>query len=213
MKMIVFDLDGTLVNTIYDIGNSMNIALTEFGYPTHDLEEYIKFIGLGVYVLAKKAVAPIELDEDKLEALVKRYNEIYHNNLTVLSKPYPDVIKTLKELKKMGYKLGVISNKPNPDTKEIVNHYFPNIFDYVVGSKEDVLRKPDKMAMDILLDEFNLNISDVIYVGDSRYDAIFSENCGCKYFLMSYGYDEKEVVKEYNPIAFLDNMKELILYL
>ena len=69
------------------------------------------------------------------------------------------------------------------------------------------------MAMDILLDEFKLSINDVVYVGDSRYDAIFSINCGCEYFLMNYGYDDKEVLKEYKPRAFLDNMKELILYL
>lgn len=210
-KLIVFDLDGTLVNTIYDIANSMNKALEEYGFKTHSTDEYINFIGEGVIVLGKKAIGE-EVSEEILNSVITRYKEIYKRNLTNLSKPYPNMNEVLDELLSKGYKLGVISNKPHEDTKEVINYYFPNKFSYVQGAKEGVSRKPSPMAMEILINEFNLDISEVSYVGDSQYDAMFSENCGCDYYLFTYGYSKKEVLETYKPIAFLNESADLLKY-
>ena len=210
-KVLVFDLDGTLVNTIFDIANSMNRSLTEHNLPIHETNKYIDFIGEGVLVLGKKAVGE-NVSEDVLNSVIKRYKEIYKENLTNLSKPYPNISNVLDELIKKGYKLAVISNKPHEDTIEVVNYYYPNKFDYVVGAKSDVLRKPDSMAMNILLEEFGMTISDVVYIGDSRYDARFSKNCGCDYYLFTYGYDNEEIIKQYNPVAFLNEALDLLKY-
>ena len=177
-KILVFDLDGTLVNTIFDIAYSMNIALAEHNLPTHETEKYIEFIGQGVLVLGIKASGD-NVSDATINSVINRYKEVYKANLTNYSKPYPNMSDVLDELKKKGYKLAVISNKPHEDTLKVVNFYFPNKFDYVVGAKEIVKRKPDPMAMNILLEEFGYNISDVAYIGDSRYDAMFSENSGC----------------------------------
>ena len=124
-KLIVFDLDGTLVNTIYDIASSMNKSLEEHGFPTHPTMDYINFIGEGVIALGKKAIGK-ELSDSTLNSVIERYKEIYKANLTNLSKPYPDMSRVLDGLLNKGYKLAVISNKPHEDTLEIINHYFPN---------------------------------------------------------------------------------------
>ena len=211
MSFIVFDLDGTLVETIYDIANSMNKALAEFGYNIHPLDKYREFIGEGVIVLTKRAIGE-EVSDETVQKVVDRYNEIYKDNCLYLSEPYPNMINVLDELINKGYKLAVISNKPDPDTVKIVKHYFALRFTYIVGSKKSVARKPATEAMEILMKEFDLGINDITYVGDSRYDALFAENCGCEYFLFEYGYDKKEIIHKFNPKAFLLKPTDLLKY-
>lgn len=211
MSFIVFDLDGTLVETIYDIANSMNKALSEFGYNIHPLDKYREFIGEGVIVLTKRAIGE-EVSDETVQKVVDRYNEIYKDNCLNLSEPYPNMIDVLDELINKGYKLAVISNKPDPDTVKIVKHYFAERFTYIAGSKKSVARKPATEAMEILMKEFNLDVNDITYVGDSRYDALFAENCGCEYFLFEYGYDKKEIIHKFNPKAFLSKTTDLLKY-
>ena len=210
-KVIVFDLDGTLVNTIYDIGSSMNKALLEHGFKEHDLDEYYNFIGEGVIVLTRKAIG-VETTDEIMQSVLNRYNEIYHQNSMVLSKPYPNMLDVLDELLEKGYRLAVISNKPDVDTKSIVKHYFGERFFYVVGWKREVERKPSPMAMNIFLKENALTVDEIAYVGDSRYDAQFAINSGCEYYLFEYGYDKKEVISSFEPKAFLKEAKDLLKY-
>jgi phosphoglycolate phosphatase len=211
MSFIVFDLDGTLVETIYDIANSMNKALAEFGYNIHPLDKYREFIGEGVIVLTKRAIGE-EVSDETVQKVVDRYNEIYKDNCLNLSEPYSNMINVLDELINKGYKLAVISNKPDPDTVKIVKHYFAERFAYIVGSKKSVARKPATEAMEILMRKFDLGINDITYVGDSRYDALFAENCGCEYFLFEYGYDKKEIIHTFKPKAFLSKPIDLLKY-
>lgn len=211
MKTLVFDLDGTLVNTIYDIGNSMNKSLLEHGFGEHPLDEYYNFIGEGVIILTKKAIGK-EVSDEVMYSVLNRYNEIYSENSTILSQPYEGMMDVLDLLKQKGYRLAVISNKPNPDTKRIVKHYFLDRFEYVYGWCKEVKRKPDRMAMDLMLEKLELKMEDIVYIGDSRYDAQFAENCGCEYYLFEYGYEKKEILHSYNPKAFLSNSKDLLKY-
>ena len=152
MKAIVFDLDGTLVNTITDIAYSMNESLKEHGYATHSAESYLTFIGEGVVVLTKKAIGQ-EVSEDVLKSVLNRYNEIYKNHCMVLSDIYPNMLEVLDVLRAKGYTLGVISNKPDFDTQRIVKHYFGDRFNYVAGSKEGVARKPHPEAMQNMMEK------------------------------------------------------------
>lgn len=210
-KAIVFDLDGTLVNTIYDIGSSMNQSLKEHGFNEHNLDEYYDFIGEGVVVLTKKAIGK-EVDLEVVQSVLDRYNQIYKDHSTILSTPYEDIIEVLDHLILKGYKLAVISNKPDFDTKRIIEYYFKERFFYVAGSKKDVERKPSPMAMEIFLKENNLTIDEIAYVGDSRYDANFAVNSGCDYYLFEYGYEKKDILHSFNPNAFLKKASDLLKY-
>ena len=211
MKTIVFDLDGTLVDTIYDIAYSMNQSLEEHGYNCHPVEKYLTFIGEGVVVLTKRAIG-VAVSDDALISVLNRYNEIYKDHCMNLSKIFPNMISVLDELTTKGYKLAVISNKPDFDTQRIVKHYFGERFMYVAGSKEGVDRKPSPMAMQIFMQEYNLNIDDITYVGDSQFDAMFAINCGCEFFLFEYGYASKESIHRFTPKAFLNEAKDLLTY-
>lgn len=213
MKTIVFDLDGTLVNTIKDIGNAMNMALRFYGLEENDLEEYVNFVGKGIIHLTSCAIGFDRLNDDILYKVLNKYNEIYTDKCTYYSKPYNDMELVLDELIKKGYKLAVISNKPDRETKKVIKHFFNDRFIYVAGAKKEVERKPNKEAMTILTKELNIDISDVIYVGDSHFDAEFAINSGCPYFLFDYGYEKKEILYTYNPIAFLKMPSDLLKYL
>ena len=213
MKTIVFDLDGTLVNTINDIGNSMNMALKFYGLEQHPLAEYINFIGKGVIHLTSCAIGYHRVNDEILYNVLTKYNDIYKENSTYLSVTYDGMEDVLDTLIAKGYRLGVISNKPDFDTKRVVTHYFGDRFSYVAGAKDGVERKPSPMAMNILLQELETNIDDVIYVGDSHFDAEFAINSGCKYLLFTYGYEQKDILRSYNPIAFLDSASDLLKYL
>lgn len=213
MKTLVFDLDGTLVNTIKDIGNAMNMALKFYGFSEHDLDEYITFVGKGVIHLTNCAIGFDKVNDDNRQKVLKKYNEIYTENCTYLSKPYDNMLDVLDELISKGYKLAVISNKPDRETKKVVKHYFGDRFIYLAGAKDGVERKPHKEAMEILCRELSLNINDIIYVGDSHFDADFAINSGCRYFLFEYGYEDKEILHTYKPIAFLNEAKDLLKHL
>lgn len=212
MKMIVFDLDGTLVNTVFDIAVAMNKSLTFYGYKTNTVEDYISFLGQGALVLTKKAMNDPNASSELVQEVLNRYNDYYAMAATTYSKPYDNIIEVLETLKNRGYLLGVISNKPDRETQIIVNHFFPNIFDYVTGAKPEVKRKPDPESMHILMKKFDLELKDITYVGDSHFDAMFSENSMCDYFLFEYGYDKTEVIHEYHPKAFLNEKKDLLKY-
>ena len=162
-------------------------------------------------VLTRKAIG-VETSDEIMQSVLNRYNEIYHENSMILSEPYPNMIEVLDELLAKGYKLAVISNKPDIDTKTIVKHYFGERFFYVVGWKREVERKPSPMAMEIFLKENNLTIDEIAYVGDSRYDAKFSINSGCEYYLFEYGYEKKDIISTFNPNAFLKEAKDLLKY-
>ncbi len=186
-KVLIFDLDGTLLNTIEDIANSMNQALEEGGFKTNTIADYISFLGEGAVRLVEKAMG-LDYDISLFDSFFNRYLEIYKKRRLECTKEFKDVTPTLLELKKR-YKLAVISNKPHVDTCPIVEYYFKDIFDYVSGKKDDVERKPHPMAMINAMKYFNVTASDCVYIGDSRVDHQFAINSGVDCCLFDYGYE------------------------
>lgn len=189
-KVLIFDLDGTLLNTIEDIANSMNQALEEGGFSTNTVDDYISFLGDGAVKLVERAMGS-NYDSSLFDSFFSRYLEIYEQRRLECTKEFKDVTSTLLELKK-SYKLAVISNKPHRDTCPIVDYYFSGIFDYVSGKKDGVERKPHPESMIEAMEYFNVNAVECVYIGDSHVDYEFAANSGVDCCLFDYGYESKE---------------------
>ncbi len=194
-KLICFDLDGTLLNSISDIALSMNKVLLNYNLPTYEVIEYKKFIGNGSKKLVQRAALDNYTDE-----MLEQYSNIYNNNATVTSEEYEDVTKTLLNLKTK-YKLAVITNKPHDLANEVVSHYFNNIFDYVLGQQDNIAAKPNVDMMDIVLKEFNETSNNTLYIGDSEVDYNFALNSNVDRYIVTHGYGGE---------TFLNNLEEKI---
>lgn len=198
--MICFDLDGTLLDTINDMGYSMNKVLEKYNLKTNSKEDYISYIGNGVKKLVERSI------HGKMEYFDRVYNEYqeeYKKNQTNKTTSFVD-IDTLIKLKEK-HKLSVISNKADSDVKNIVNFYFKDIFDYVAGNEENILHKPNRAPFDLMVERLNLN-EEVIYVGDSLVDFEFAKNCNIKFIGVSYGYGKLNDL----DILIIDDIKELL---
>lgn len=168
-ELVIFDLDGTLLNTISDLGNACNYALREKGIPHHSLSSYNYMVGNGVGNLIKRA-AP-EASEEELEDLMKLFRQYYNQHCTDLTKPYPGIENLLSELNSRGIKLAVSSNKYQSAVEKIIGHFFPLIsFVAVYGEREGIPRKPDPSIVFSILGENPTPKRNVLLVGDSAVD-------------------------------------------
>lgn len=190
---IIFDLDGTLLNTVEDIMDSCNIALKKLDYPLHSLKEYKQFIGEGMEELVRKALPQDKRDEENikicLELLREEYKKRYHNK----TKPYDGIKDLLKTLLKRGIKMAVFSNKPDDFTLSATKYYFPEIdFCVVLGAKEGNPKKPDPYGANFIIKKLNIPKENIAYLGDSKTDIMTAKNCGVLSVGAEWGFRGKE---------------------
>ncbi len=169
-KAILFDLDGTLINSLEDLADSANEALEKHGFKTHPTESYKKFVGNGVRNLIKNA-APDGIDDTTVEKLLEDYHTIYNKNYVNKTKAYEGIPEMLDKLKKAGIKMGVCSNKPHKPTNEIVEKLLGyEYFQVVFGEREGIPRKPDPTSLIEAAQRLGVAPEQTIYVGDSGGD-------------------------------------------
>ncbi len=177
IKALIFDLDGTLLNTIEDIADSCNMALEALGYPTHETEEYKYFIGDGIMKLMEK-ILPEEksLDIEEQEKMRVLQDDFYIKKCNK-TRPFDGILELLQELKQKGYKLAVISNKPDDQTQKIVATYFnPEIFDIITGNKPGYPTKPDTKLTNEIISQLGQKPENCAFIGDSDVDMMTAVN-------------------------------------
>lgn len=187
VKGVVFDMDGTLLNTLPDLTALTNAVLSDLGYPTHTEEAIRGFIGDGVRALMMRAMPDSASDDEKEAALAEwksRYPE-FGRRKTV---PYPNIIEMLEGLKSKGVKLGVLSNKFDAAVKDLAGFYFPATFDVAKGESPTCPRKPDPTGLLASIQEIGLNPSQVAYIGDSAGDMKTAKAAGAMAIGVSWGY-------------------------
>ena len=187
VKGVVFDMDGTLLNTLPDLTALTNAVLSDLGYPTHTEEAIRGFIGDGVRALMMRAMPDSASDDEKEAALAEwksRYQE-FGRRKTV---PYPNIIEMLEGLKSKGVKLGVLSNKFDAAVKDLAGFYFPATFDVAKGESPTCPRKPDPTGLLASIQEIGLNPSQVAYIGDSAGDMKTAKAAGAMAIGVSWGY-------------------------
>lgn len=178
-KLVIFDLDGTLVNSLEDLGNACNSALERFGYPTHPMDSFRYFVGDGVPMLIRRALPESERSEENIARVKAVFDEIYGRNYNVCTRPYDGITELLDKLKAEGILIAVASNKPDNFTQTIVTNMFGDTFSYVSGKKEGFEKKPDPQVALHIMEKLGVSPKDVLFAGDSSVDMQTAHNAGC----------------------------------
>ena len=191
IKGIIFDLDGTLLNTIEDLANACNYVLTTLGYKTHEVEKYKTFVGNGRYKLVERMLPEDRRDMENIEKALKLFDTYYEKHMIDMTKPYDGIMEMLDSLINRGINIAVVSNKPHEFTTEVVKNYFGDRFKVVYGHKKNTKEKPDPWAVLEVIEEFNVNKDECLYIGDSEIDINTAKNAGVKSVGVEWGFRGK----------------------
>lgn len=194
INTIIFDLDGTLLNTLKDLYLSTNYALSEFSYPQRTVEEVRNFVGNGVAKLIERAI-PDGLSNCNYEACLSVFKEHYSGQMLHNTVSYDGIINMLEVLKRRGYNIAVVSNKFDSAVKDLCNRYFKNFVDISIGESETIRKKPHPDGVLRAISEFSINREQAIYVGDSDVDVQTAHNAGLKCIGVTWGFRDYEVLK------------------
>lgn len=207
-KAILFDMDGTLVDTSLDILENLNATLTKFGYAEITCEEVCRFVGNGARKLVERALkgAPC----DNFEEVLKTYNYAYNFCDGHNTKIYAGMSELVKRVKRDGYKTAVVSNKPQDGTDEVVKKFFPDAdFDYVFGQREGIKTKPDRACVDYTLKMLGVTTDEAIFVGDSDTDFLTMKNSQIDGICVLWGYRSREELVALGATDFASDADEL----
>ena len=210
-KCVVFDLDGTLVNSLYDIGDSVNRALVAHGLPTHSYEEYKYFVGNGRTKLIERAMGESFIDSKLFSSVADYYDDDYLLHCLDKTLPYSGMPQVLSKLKQCGVKICVLSNKPDEFVNNILNTLFPKIsFDVAWGKKSGFPPKPDPSSLSEIFRSIGLNCGDCLFVGDSAVDVITAKNAGVDFCGVLWGFRTEEELKSEGAQILVNNSSELL---
>ena len=211
-KGVIFDLDGTLLDTIEDLSDSMNAVLEEKGLPVHPVNSYKIFVGDGVEVLVERALPEkYRMDKLFLEDCVEKMRFIYNKNSRNKTKPYKGIPELLNELKKKGYRMGILSNKPDDATQSVVQHYFePGLFDSVIGRKPEYPKKPAPDGALKVMRDLGLSPEEVFYLGDTSTDMQTAVGAGFFPAGALWGFRGAEELIEHGARAIFKNPADII---
>ena len=178
-KLVIFDLDGTLLNTLEDLTDSTNFALSKFEYPQKTIDQVRSYVGNGVALLIERAI-PDGKDNNNFEKCLENFKENYSKNMYNKTSPYPKILDMLNDLRKRGYKVAVVSNKFDKAVKELCGKYFPKLIDVAIGENESegIKKKPAPDTVFQAIKELDEKISNCVYVGDSEVDIMTAKNSG-----------------------------------
>ena len=228
---IIFDLDGTLLNTIDDLGYACNYALEQTGYQTHKIEEYPRMVGNGINNLIRRALPESERTEDNILRVRAHFVPYYNDHNCDYTRPYEGIPVLLATLKSQGHQLAVASNKYQAATEKIVNHFFPGIFDVILGEREGVERKPNPQIVYDILSCLSANKkSDLsvkrsfsetvfqsegrsLYIGDSLVDRDTAANANVPFVACSWGFVSRDALIEAGVTRIIDQPEDLIHYI
>lgn len=206
---VLFDMDGTLLNTLDDLAEACNYALRKMGYPTHPNEAYKRFVGNGAKVLIQRILPKEALNEAVAEQARAIFDEYYQAHQFDNTRPYPGIPELLETLKQANMKLGVVSNKPDEFVQKIAAYYFPDIFDAVAG-QQGQQTKPDPAGIQKVMEELQLTAGEVLYVGDSGVDIETAHNAHIYDCGVSWGFRGAEELKQYGAAQIADKPEDIL---
>lgn len=209
-QAVLFDLDGTLLDTLDDLTDSVNMILGKYGLPLRDKEEIRRFLGNGSERLMKAAL-PKEISEADFEKYLEEYKAYYKAHMEVKTGPYSGVLELLKDLRKAGLKIGVVSNKFDLAVKGLCEKYFPGYIDAAAGEREadGIHRKPAPDMVFAAAERLGVKRGDCLYVGDSEVDIQTAKNAGMDCVSVCWGFRNEDFLKEAGAVHLVHTTGEL----
>ena len=204
----IFDLDGTLLNTLDDLAASTNYALRCYGFPERTTEEVRLFVGNGVRKLMERAI-PKETDPKIFEEVFSTFQQHYLEHSLDTTKPYPGVLEMLDGLKQRGKHLAVVSNKFYAATKELCAHFF-NQIEVAIGERSNIQKKPAPDTVIEALRQLGVSSENAVYIGDSDVDVMTAKNCGIPCISVLWGFRNKEFLLQHGATTFIQTPSELL---
>lgn len=209
-RLAIFDLDGTLLNTIADLATATNQALDACGFPTHPIEAYPFFVGNGINKLFERALPAEARTEENVLRIRAHFLPYYDEHNADLSRPYPGIPQLLENLQAAGIQVAVASNKYHRATEKLIRHYFPTIrFAAILGQREGVPIKPHPQIVEDILALVPVSKEEVIYIGDSGVDMQTALNAGVESIGVTWGFRPREELLQYSPTHLADTAEEI----
>ena len=209
--IVIFDLDGTLLNTIDDLGYACNYALEKTGYPTYPIEAYPAKVGNGINNLIRRALPETERTEENILRVRAYFVPYYDAHNCDFTRPYEGISDVLAELKAAGHLLAVASNKYQAATEKIVHHFFPGVFDVILGERDGVERKPNpQIVFDIIQSIQNNQKTQILYIGDSLVDFETARNADVPFVACSWGFVAREKLMDAGIAHIIDQPEEIL---
>jgi phosphoglycolate phosphatase len=209
MRALIFDLDGTLLNTIGDLHNSTNFALQKFGFPLRTLDEVNSFVGNGMEMLIRHAV-PQGTSEEIIKAVLhdmKAHYALHYHDLTV---PYKGIMEMLQTCKEKAIPMAIVSNKADPFVKKLSTLYFKDLISIAMGETPDLPRKPAPDMIFSALDQLGIKKEEAYYVGDSEVDVLTAKNAGLPCLSVTWGFRTEEQICKAGATEIVHSPEELL---
>ena len=209
-RTYIFDLDGTLLDTLQDLAASVNYALRQYGMPEHSIDDVRRFVGNGVRLLMERAV-PLGAQNLQFESAFATFRQHYMQHSLDTTRPYEGIPEVLRELKRRGYQLAVVSNKMMAATQELVAHFFPEI-PVAIGEHESagIRKKPAPDTVFEALRQLGVEKETAVYVGDSDVDLQTARNSGIPCISVLWGFRDRAFLLEHGATTLIEHPQELL---
>lgn len=207
--LVIFDMDGTILNTLEDLTDSLNATLSHFDYPSHSMEDVRHFVGNGIGLLISRAV-PAGTSKEQEERVYAYFMEYYPRHCAQKTRPYEGIEELITCLRKEGCKVAVVSNKADVAVKELAEQYFPGAFDIAVGERTGIARKPAPDSVNEVLRMLQIPREKAVYIGDSEVDIATARNAGLESIIVEWGFREKKYLLEKGGKVFADRPESIL---
>ena len=214
-RLAVFDMDGTILNTIEDIADSANFFCKKYGFPEHTYEEYKYFVGNGLPKMLSRAL-PEGIKGSEFQKILKEFLDYYPSHSAIKTRPYDGIVECIKSLKAAGVKVAVNTNKVQAAAEDLCKVYFPDLFDCIMGSRPDLPVKPDPTGLYEILKELGLSKDEACqpgvacFIGDSDVDLQTGLNSGLDFIGVDWGFRGRDFLQKHGAEVVVMNTDELL---
>ncbi len=207
-QLAIFDMDGTILNTLQDLTNSLNAALAKSGYPQHTAEEVRFFVGNGIRKLIERGV-PAGTPVEQIDTVHHDFTAHYQVHCADTTQPYDGIPELLQTLRCAGCKTAVVSNKADYAVQELCKQYFDGMFDFAVGEREQILKKPAPDSVNEVLQKLQIDRRQAVYIGDSDVDIQTAKNAAMDGIFVEWGFRSKEFLLEHGAVLTVSTPNEI----